>query len=45
MDGNLKNTTTFFRTNFNQPIKLQGDYEVAKVEAIYNKQVLAKNKY
>jgi hypothetical protein len=35
MDGNLENTTTFLRTNFNQPIKLQGDYEVAIVEAIY----------
>jgi hypothetical protein len=29
------NTTTKFRTNFDLPIRLEGDYEIAIVEAIY----------
>jgi hypothetical protein len=30
-----QNTTTKYRTNFDLPIKLEGDYEIAIVEAIY----------
>jgi hypothetical protein len=30
-----ENTTTKCRTNFDLPIKLEGDYEIAIVEAIY----------
>ena len=30
-----ENTTTKFRTNFDLPIRLEGEYEIAIVEAIY----------
>jgi hypothetical protein len=34
-DTNTENTTTRYITNFDQPIKLDGLYEIALVEAIY----------
>jgi len=33
---NTNNTTTNYTTNLNEPILLNGEYEVALVEAIYN---------